>query len=58
MLLSLWVSLQSDLLSGLHQCSAEVHTPGDRVSKVEDQMSKYTTSFNTMVDAHKAHLKI
>lgn len=54
-LLSLWVSLQSDLLSGLHQCRTEVHTLVDRESKLEDQMSKYTTSFNTMVEAHEAH---
>lgn len=52
MLLSLRASLQSNLLVGLHHCRAGVHELGDRVDQVEELMSDFASSFNTMVDAH------
>lgn len=53
--MSLPASFQSDLFLGLHQCREKVHALGDRVSLVVDQMSEYTTFFNTMVDAYEMH---
>lgn len=55
MLLSLCTSLQSGLLSCVHQFKAKLHDLGDRVDRVEISLGEYTSSFNTMVNAHAAH---
>lgn len=55
MLWSLRASLQTHLLAGLCHCRAEVEELGHRVDQVEEHMSEFASSFNTMVDAQEAH---
>lgn len=52
MLLSLRASLQSDILTGIKKCQADVQAIGSRVDHVEQKMGECTCSFNTLVDAH------
>lgn len=55
MLLSLRASLQSDLMSYLHQCNADILELGGGVGHIEDKMCDLTSSFNVLVDSHASH---
>lgn len=55
MLLSLWSSLQADMLSCFDKYVAEAQELGERLRHVEDSLSACITSYNTIVDAHNVH---
>lgn len=55
MLLSLKASLHADMTAGINHCQREVQALGIRVDHIEQRMSDFTSSFNTMVDAHSNH---
>lgn len=55
MLLSLKASLHTDMTAGINHCQREVQALGRRVDHIEQYMSDFTSSFNTMVDAHSNH---
>lgn len=52
MLLSLKLSLQADMTARINNCQREVQAIGGRVDHIEQKMGEYTSSFNTLVDAH------
>lgn len=57
MLKDMLLSLRaSDLVSSIKQCKAEVQALGDRIDHVEHTMGDYSTSFNTLVDAHNEEM--
>lgn len=55
MLLSLKASLQADMTAGINKCQREVQVLGSRVDHIEQRMGEFTSSFNSMVDAHSTH---
>lgn len=55
MLLSLKASLHADMTAGINHCQREVQALGSRVDHIEKRMGEFTSSFNTMVDAHGNH---
>lgn len=54
MLISLRSSLQTDIVKGINHCHKEVQAIGIRVYRVEQQMDEFSSTYNTMVDAHAA----
>lgn len=58
MLICLRSSLQSDTLSCVHQFRTELQDLGDRVNQVESSLVEYTSSFNTMIDAHEVQIEV
>lgn len=57
MLLFLKASLHSYLTAGINRCQGEVQALGGRVDHMEQKMGEYTSSFNTVVEAHASHGK-
>lgn len=55
MFLSLKASLHANMIAGINHCQGEVRAIGGRVDHIKKQMSEYTSSFNTMLDAHSNH---
>lgn len=41
-------------MAGINKCQIKVQTIGNRVDHVEQNMEEYTSSFNTLVNAHTA----
>lgn len=50
-LMSLRSFIQSDMVTYIQQCRAEVKELEDKVHQVETKMSEYTSSLNTLVDS-------
>lgn len=52
MLHSLRIPLNSEMVACVHQYKIEVQELGERVGHAEDKMCEFTSTFNTLVDAH------
>lgn len=57
MLMSPISSIESDMVTCIQQCRAEVQELGDRVHQVETKMSEYTF-FHTLVDFHTSQQEV
>lgn len=57
MLVSLKASLHADMTAEINHCQSEVQALGSRIDHIEHSMSDFTSSFNTMVDAHSNHME-
>lgn len=53
MLLSLWSSLQADMMFCMPTFNAEIKAMESRVDHIESQMGEFTSTINDLVDAHE-----
>lgn len=58
MLMSLRASIQTNMVTCIQQCRAEVQEIGEHVHKAENKMSEFTTLFNVRVDYHTSQQEV